>query len=261
MTPEYEANSFQEQDNPSPGSPTSTSVREAFLAWPYLQEFPFHFPRQFCPQQWIHFLFHNKGTFNTVDLTNNYYSFSSERKRAPAFRTLMSSCCALSTICFLFLAETLWAISAAYVLLDISSTSNSFKEKANWRSQWHHTSTSIQCTIRHPFTAQHCLLSTGWIRASAHASMHTHIHTRTHTHRRRAYLDVAHGELEETIGKHVLCLLVRAVTYTGHETGPTEPTPHTVVNALRLPPAALQTEQRHDKRLKHTHQVWEQRQL
>lgn len=85
--------------------------------------------------------------------------------------------------------------------------------------------------------------------------MHTHIRTYAHTHRRRAYLDVAHGELEKTIGKHVLYLPVRAVAYAGHETGPTEPPPHTVVNALRLPPTALQTEQRHDKRLKHTHQV------
>lgn len=53
------------------------------------------------------------------------YSSSSERKRALGLVNLIDSCWARSTMSFLFLLETLWAISAAKVLFCIRSTSNS----------------------------------------------------------------------------------------------------------------------------------------
>ena len=53
------------------------------------------------------------------------YSSSSERKRASLFTTQTFNCAALSTIAFLFNAETLWAISAQYFLLCINKRSKS----------------------------------------------------------------------------------------------------------------------------------------
>ena len=62
------------------------------------------------------------------------YSFSSERRRALAFVTLIESCWARSTIAFLFLLETLCAISAENVLFCIIRTSSSWKYTAKYRS-------------------------------------------------------------------------------------------------------------------------------
>ena len=65
------------------------------------------------------------------------------------------------------------------------------------------------------------------------------IYLASYLHTCESYLHIAYSELEKAIGKHVLCLPVRAIAYAGHETGATEPAPHTVVNSLRLPPVAL----------------------
>lgn len=55
------------------------------------------------------------------------YSFSSLRTRAEPLVSFTLSCCARSTMSFLFRAETLCAISAEYRLLDMSNTSSSWK--------------------------------------------------------------------------------------------------------------------------------------
>lgn len=73
------------------------------------------------------------------------YSSSSERKRALGLVNLIDSCWARSTMSFLFLLETLWAISAAKVLFCIRSTSNSWKiQTSKWISK--NTSTNT-CTV------------------------------------------------------------------------------------------------------------------
>ena len=70
----------------------------------------------FCP----HFLlFYNSPA----------YSFSSDLRRALGLVTLIDSCWARSMICFLFLLDTSWAISAENVRFCIISTSNSCNER------------------------------------------------------------------------------------------------------------------------------------
>lgn len=55
-----------------------------------------------------------------------------------------------------------------------------------------------------------------------------------------AHLDVRDGELVEAVRHHVLRLPVGAVTNAGHQPLTFEPSPHTIVDALRLSPVALQ---------------------
>ena len=67
----------------------------------------------------------NSKNMQTKVQMTHIYSSSSERKRASLFTTQTFNCAALSTIAFLFNAETLWAISAQYFLLCINKRSKS----------------------------------------------------------------------------------------------------------------------------------------
>ena len=58
-------------------------------------------------------------------------------------------------------------------------------------------------------------------------------------HKQLKILDVAHGELVESVGKHVLGAGVRAVTNVGHEGSTAETTSATAINTLGLSPVLL----------------------
>ena len=58
-------------------------------------------------------------------------------------------------------------------------------------------------------------------------------------HKQLKILDVAHSELVESVGKHVLGAGVRAVTNVGHEGGTAEATSAAAINTLGLSPVLL----------------------
>jgi len=65
-----------------------------------------------------------ENIYNFLPFISNY-SLSSLRMRAWALVRRIDNCCALSTIAFLFLDETVWAISPQYFLFCIMRTSSS----------------------------------------------------------------------------------------------------------------------------------------
>ena len=58
-------------------------------------------------------------------------------------------------------------------------------------------------------------------------------------HKQLKILDVAHGELVESVGEHVLGAGVRAVTNVGHQGGTTEAASAATINTLGLSPVLL----------------------
>ena len=58
-------------------------------------------------------------------------------------------------------------------------------------------------------------------------------------HEELQVLDVAHGELVESVGEHVLGAGVRAVTNVGHQGGTTEAASAATINTLGLSPVLL----------------------
>ena len=58
-------------------------------------------------------------------------------------------------------------------------------------------------------------------------------------HEKLQVLDVAHGELVESVGEHVLGAGVRAVTNVGHQGGTTEAASAATINTLGLSPVLL----------------------
>ena len=60
------------------------------------------------------------------------------------------------------------------------------------------------------------------------------------------HLHIIDDKLVESAGHHMTSLLVGAIAYTGHEVLTFEPSPHSVVDTLRLPPVGLRERQVED---------------
>ena len=58
-------------------------------------------------------------------------------------------------------------------------------------------------------------------------------------HQKLEVLHVRHGELVETVGKHVAGLGIRTVTNIGHQSSTTEATSAATINTLGLSPVLL----------------------
>ena len=69
------------------------------------------------------------------------------------------------------------------------------------------------------------------------------------------HLHIIDDKLVESVGHHMTSLLVGAIAYTGHEVLTFEPSPHSVVDTLRLPPVGLRERQVEDTHTIHTTRV------
>lgn len=154
------------------------------------------------------------------------HSSSWLRNLASLFVTTTSSCAARSTIAFLFCVETLWAISAQYVLDLINMDGENVKSMLYF--YWLSWTTANNITKNS--TPKGGEKKTKLIIVNNEPVVH---------HQEFQLLHIVHHKLLETIGEIMAGLLIRTITNIRHQSNSLELPPNPRINTLGPTPVRL----------------------